>query len=369
MALTIYDVAKEAGYSHTAVSATLNGRGDKAGIGQVAQRKIIEVASRLGYRRNALASALFGGENRVLGVMISEPDKQWVGQIVRGALAAASDRDYLLKIVSSADTPRPVDGILDVFLEQRISGVFLADFEPGYKIPELVASDAGRRRLRLVNCNSDLLIPGRHINPDDEDGTRQAVHHLVELGHQRIGYIGPRPVGEGRATVRWRGYHATMTQHGLEASEELEHFVGWVPNRGDSIKAEWLANGAKRMPTAVLCANDQIAARVIRQCRRSGLEVPADVSVIGFSDELLGRYVDPPLTSINQRFVDVGRRAINLLIDELEADVALLAEAARDGEAGAKKKPKPRDVTRDVSEQILMPVRLIVRESTAAPRS
>ncbi|MEM6313855.1 MAG: substrate-binding domain-containing protein, partial [Planctomycetota bacterium] len=228
-------------------------------------------------------------------------------------------------------------------------------FDPTYQLAEHIRDDAARRRLRILSCNSDLDIPGRHLNPDDEDGTRQAVHHLVELGHTRIGYIGPEPIGQGRETVRWRGYRHTMEEYGFEPSDEMIHFSGWVPSQGESIKPAWLADGAKRMPTAVLCANDQIAARVIRQARRNGLTVPTDLSVIGFSNELLGNYIDPQLTTIHQSYPELGRRALELLIEEVETN-------ALDGT------PKRQTKKSRAKDQVLMPVELVERETTAKPR-
>ncbi|MEM6561701.1 MAG: hypothetical protein AAF656_08875, partial [Planctomycetota bacterium] len=122
-------MAKRAGYSHTAVSATLNGRGDRAGIGKKAQSKIIRIANEMGYRRNALASAMAGGLNRVVGMVVSNPYKEWIGQTLQGALAVAGARDYLIKIVSTEELEQSLPTVLDKFLEQRISGAFLIDFD------------------------------------------------------------------------------------------------------------------------------------------------------------------------------------------------------------------------------------------------
>ncbi|MEM6560461.1 MAG: LacI family DNA-binding transcriptional regulator, partial [Planctomycetota bacterium] len=263
--------------------------------------------------------------------------------------------------VSTEELEQSLPTVLDKFLEQRISGAFLIDFDAiSQEDVALIKTDPGLRELDLTYSNCDRALPGLRIDADDYDGGRQVVEHLIELGHRKIGYVGPIGTDTSSSHVRWEGFSDTLEKVGLPITDKLLHDVDWVPPPTQSLRADWLKDtkaARKARPTALLCANDQIACRVIRHARRHNIRVPQDLSVVGFSDELMGRFVDPPLTSVSQNRYDMGRAAIERLIDQHEARDGGLADPPtkpRNGRRKTVKRGKP----------ILTPVKLVIRDST-----
>ncbi len=340
--LSIYDVASEAGCSHSAVAAVLAGKAKKIRISDATAARIQAVARRMGYRPIALARASLSGRSGVVAAIVSSVSREFVGRVMDGVLEALYERgQYTIKMLRS-EIGAGLDSLLDECVEHRVEGVFCCDLTRSVDAGAVIQNDPARRRLRIVHTNCGPDFPGLRIDPDDQTGAIMAVDFLIALGHRQIGFIGGPTAEIYTVDNRRFGYRSAMLKAGLKIPEGFIQPAAW--------QAEAVAVAARKIltlnprPTALLAVNDEAAATTIRVAAELGIKVPGDLSIVGFSDELLASFTLPTLTTIAQPHTDIGRRAIAALIEAAETTSH-----------------------RTPTGVILLPVKLIVRESTAAP--
>ncbi len=205
---------------------------------------------------------------------------------------------------------------LDHLLETRAEGIV---FYPSVSLPiddKLLVAELRQVPTVLV----DIAVEGLDlplVTSDDVDGIRQAVDHLVSLGHQRVAHLaGPSWMSTGAA--RLRAFTESVAQHGLQVPEEW--IVRYDYTYGQALTAAQKLLRTAPLPTAAIAADDKGAAALLEVARHEGLRVPGDLSVIGYSDTLLCHTWDPPLTTVRQPKEDLGREAIGLLAALIEGN-------------------------------------------------
>lgn len=312
---TIRDVAETAGVSTATVSrvfAEPRGR-----VSSATRRRVIRAAQELGYRPHRAARALARRRTDFLGVLLVGFGSGFVGEVMDG-LAEAARQGGRETVFASYGVPGH-DGLrraLDHLLEMRAEGIV---FYPSTSLPvddKLLVAELRQVPSVLV----DLAVEGLDlplVTSDDADGMRQAVDHLVSLGHERIAHIaGPSWMSTG--AVRLRAFREAMAAHGLRVPEEC--IVSHDYTYGQAVTAAQRLLQATPLPTAVITADDKCAAALLEVARHMGLRVPEQLSVIGFSDTYLCQTWYPPLTTVRQPKEDLGREAVRLLAALIEGD-------------------------------------------------
>jgi DNA-binding LacI/PurR family transcriptional regulator len=342
--ITMADIAREAGVSRATASYVLNDRATAVRISAETRRRVLEAARSLGYRRNELARAVVTGQNRVLGVLARMPGPEPKARILEGALEEAGSYGYFIKLLHHPHG-EDIDEVARRCVEQRLAGVVV--MRPSQIALDALQAELERYQIPLVLVDDSLAPKGAiNVASDDLQGCRLAVEHLAALGHRRIALLEGRR--EPNPLLREAAFRQAMGDYGLAVVEDEVIYGEW--NEAQTAQAiTGLFQPGRDRPTALLCsAGDAFAAVAIRSLRRIGLQVPANVSVVGYSDLLLATCVDPPLTTIAQPFQQMGRSAVSHLLALVEGR----AEAPR--EAGV---------------NILLPTRLVVRESTGEIRN
>lgn len=330
MAVTIYDVARAAGVSHTAVSAVLRGRAQNLRIGAATAERILGVAASLGYERNDLALAVASGKTRTISIITREPAHEYIGQLIHGAMAVACERNYLLHLQSVSDAD--VVDLGEAFARCRAyrpQGVYFCaiDWMLAGKLPD--PAKLKREGMTVVHSHCQGDIPGVAFESNDAQGMDLAVGHLHELGHRRIAFLGGL-IGQRSSDIRRKGFRDAMTVRGLDVPRHYDVGDGWDWDPAAEAVRGLLA--LPKRPTAIVCANDCLAVVAVQIASALGLVVPRDVSVVGCSDEIVGRYFRPRLTTVVQPFKDIGRAAVSSIIDVAEGrcDLAGLADRSMD---------------------------------------
>lgn len=316
MSITIYDIARAAGVSHTAVSAVLGGRAQAARIGATTAARILATASELGYERNDLAQAVVRGRTRLVAMIAREPSREYIGNMLHGALNAAAERNYVIHLHSVADEIHLDLG--DAYTRCRAYrplGVYICavDWKVGGLIPEALEKSA--LSLPIVHSHCLEGMPGIAIECDEEQGMALAVEHLRQLGHRRIAFLGG-PLAVKSVCERRRWFEQAMRNAALPIAASHLAFGGWLWDEVAPVAQQLLRSDPR--PTAIVCANDSIAVIALQVARQLGIAVPRDLSLVGCSDELLGHVVQPMPTTIIQPFRQIGREAINLILDIAE---------------------------------------------------
>ncbi len=296
---TIYDVARRAGVSHQTVSRFLSGTG---GIRQENRERVEEALKALNYRRNNTARSLATRRTFRLGALVYELSGTGPGRTIQGATEAARRAGYALDIVS-LDTAEP--GELAAALQQ----LEVRDLEG---ILATAPTDAVEEALRAL----DLPYP-LYVDRGDEEGVRRAVReeldHLAGLGHSRIAHLAG-PAAWTSARARHEHYRVWMEERGFEPLP-AQH-GDWSARSGYRV-ADALLDGTR--PTAVFAANDRMALGLLLRLHERRLQVPGDVSVVGYDDVAEAEFFHPPLTTVRQDFDAMGRVAVQKLIRMVEA--------------------------------------------------
>ena len=301
----IRDVAHAAGVSHQTVSRVLN---DSPAVRPATREQVLRVIDDLGYRPNPAARALVTSRSKLIGVLSSQSALYGPTTSIQAIEVAARAAGYRLSVTSIiTGDPRSIRVGLDFLLGQSIEalvvlapqvGVFEALTEMSIDVP-------------FVTLEAPGLDPGRSISVDQTRGARMAVRHLIDLGHTEIMHLaGPSDWLE--ATARWEGYRSELIEAGLTPHDRV---VGdWTADFGYRAGLELLASPHF---TAVFSGNDQMALGFIHACRERGVDVPVEMSVVGFDDTPESAHFAPALTTVRQNFVEIGNRAIALLLAEL----------------------------------------------------
>jgi len=336
MTRRLAEVAARAGVSEATVSRVLNG---KPGVSDETRNAVLTVLDVLGYER---PTKLRGERARLVGLVLPElqnPIFPAVADAVGSNLAQHGLTPVLCTMtvggVSESD-------YIDLLLEQQVAGIIFAGGQymmAGSRHDHYARLT--RRRLPVVTINASIDgLPFARVVCDDDVAAEQALEHVISLGHKRIGFVmGPEDHLPTRRKLL--AYRRVGEAHGLPVDELLVEHSDFTQQSGQSAAARILANGA----TALVCASDPLALGAIRAVRRAGLEVPGDVSVVGYDDSAFMAAVDPPLTTIRQPIELIGRAAVTTLVARI---------------AG----------THTTTDELLFEPELVVRRSTgpAAPR-
>ncbi|MBE3577949.1 MAG: LacI family DNA-binding transcriptional regulator [Limnochordales bacterium] len=339
---TIRDVAALAGVSITTVSRVINGKSSQIPISEATRDRILAAIQTLGYEPNVMAKGLAGRRSHAIGLVmydlvhITHPN---FSQIAHGIATALSDCSYDLMLLPikgklPQKSSKPVS-MASYYKQRRVDGLIVAAQE---------ASVESILELHAIGCPFVLLgtyLPGKDVpcvRVDAQGGIAQAVTHLVGLGHRRIGFING-PVGFRINDDMAVGYRQVLEPLGLydpallvssdftpKATRERAHQLLAMPDR----------------PTAILAADDLMAAEVVQVAREVGLSVPDNLSVVGYADLPVARTLSPTLTTVRIPISESGRLAAEMLLQLLD---------------GAK--PEVACIT--------LPAELVVRQSTSAP--
>lgn len=335
------DIAAKAGVSRATVSLVLNNKHASVGIAEDTRRRVLSAARQLGYRPNEVARAMVTGKNRVIVYLVNDPSLEVAARILAGAMNEAEPLGYSVKLVARDGAWG--ESVIERCVELRPVGLMGLYVPPS--LYRHIQEETARYRIPVTLLDSSFPLEGlTRVLSDDEDGVYQGLAHLHRLGHRRIAHIaGWRH--SGAATTREAAYRRVMARLGLPVPEGYVACGEWVIETIEEVTRTLLAHPER--PTALFCADDKTALIAIRTAERLGVRVPEDLSVLGFADLEMARYGNPPLTTVAQPFPELGAAAVRYLLD-----------AARRLEGGED----------HGTAEILLPNRLIVRESTGPPR-
>lgn len=336
----IKDVAREAGVSPTTVSLVLNGR-TGARIPADTRERVRRVAHEIGYAPNSLARSLRTRRTHTIGLISDQiATTPFAVRMIEAVQDVARESGFLLFLVNTGSDPEVEREAIEALLAHQVDGLVYACMwhqvvEPPSRLP------AGSVFLdsRPVGGGFPAVVP------DDHGGAVAAVQELVDQGHRRIAYIdageAPIPIA---SRLRYDGYREVLRAAGIDPDPALRVEAPATTAAGGLAAAGALLDRPEReRPTAIFCFNDRVAMGAYRAARHLGLDIPHDVSIIGFDDQqLIAAALDPPLTTVALPHYEMGRWAMEVMLG--------LREAPTENEG-----------------VVLMPCPLIRRESVAPP--
>lgn len=338
--VTMSAVAKQAGVSTPTASLVLNARADAVGISAETQRRVLDVAAQLGYRRNELVRSVVSGKNRRLG-FLAYNHQEHVLRLLAGAMQEATTQGYVIEWHPLYLNQRDNLATIGRCVEQRLPGVMVVQVENETQLDGF-HRELARHAIPVALIDSSFAHSwGVRVVSDDQAGAKLAVEHLVSLGHREIVFLAGAE-NSGSSAAREAGYRATMQTHGLAPRVER---TDWSAGAAEALVARLMQESAP--PTALFCANDVMALAAMRAARAEGFACPQKLSVVGYANLNRTGLSDPALTTIEQPFEEMGKLTVRALLERLEGGPKIFDEA----------------------EEVLVPVQLIERNSTAAPRA
>jgi len=304
--LNLREIAKRARVSTATVSRAIN---HIPTVNPFLARRVWKVVKESGYYPNTLARALVSGQSRILGLIVSELINPFFAELVQEFESLAAQHGYEVLLRSTAGNPGSMETGIRRMIERRVDGVAVLSFGVG----EQLIKDLPLHCVPVVVFESVLHIPGiGTVRIDYQNGIRQAVQHLAALRHNHIAFVaGPDQLGD--TLIRKKAFQDAMAEIGSEARQDLivpgEHSV----ESGMKVLLDLWCLRPK--PTAVLCADDLAAMGVLAQAYELGINVPNDLSVVGFNDIRAAQFTAPPLTTVRVSTSDLALQAFQMLAD------------------------------------------------------
>ena len=305
---SIKDVAREAGVSTATVSHVIN---NTRFVSQEVRARVLDAVERCGYYPNAHARSLASGRSQTFGLVVSDLSNPFFPELVKSIEAAAFERGYDVMLSNTNYDPDRTSHYVRRFIERKVAGVVVMTSE----LDTALLGELASRDVSVVFL--DLGKPGIHMSNltvNYDAGIEEAIGHLVALGHSEIAFVsGPERLKS--AVRRLEAFRASMRRH-LPGARVRFHPGDFKLEGGRRAAAEILSG--RELPTAVLAANDLMALGVMVELRSAGLSIPGDVSVVGFDDIAFAALAEPALTTICLPRVELGRRAVEALMTNIE---------------------------------------------------
>jgi DNA-binding LacI/PurR family transcriptional regulator len=313
---SIEDIARAAGVANSTVSRALR---DSPLISSEVRATIQRIASEMGYTPNGIAQSLQTQRSNTIGLVVVSIADPFFADVANGVEEIARAAGMSVFLSASSNDPSQQLMVIETFQQRRVDGIIVADSQLNLNHQQrLMRVDVPTV---LINSQADHAPDWLcAVGVDDYYGASMAVSHLLELGHRKIGYIGlTNRLTSNRQ--RMRAYHDLLVQAGCQPREEwlqiahppIASSTGDV-ELGRSLLKPLLDAGV----TAVFCYNDMVAIGVLMACRELGLQVPQDLSVVGYDDIAMAGYISPPLTTVSQPKRGLGRIACQKLLDVIE---------------------------------------------------
>jgi len=329
---TIRDVASELGMSVATVSRALS---QPELLRPETRERVLSVVAKLGYRPNVLARSLRRGQTHAIVLVVPKLSPFFL-EIYAGAEEAAQTAGLAVLLGNSDGKPEREEAYFDQVVSGRADGIILLTgvVPPAY---------AGGKRALPPMVSVLERVQGAEapvVRIDHRSASAEVTKHLIDLGHRRIAHIAGTPNAASSAH-RIGGYKDALAAAGIPFDAELVVEGDFSMQSGADAMERLLQ--LEDPPTGVFAGNDEMAFGAVKTARSHGLSVPEDLSMVGFDDQTTAAFYNPPLTTIHTPCRELGRRSTQELVEQI---------------AG-----------REVTEEVVLPTKLVVRDSTAPPRA
>jgi LacI family transcriptional regulator len=339
---TMNDIAKALGVSRPVVSSVFSSRTQgTVRVSDQTRQRILEKAREMGYRPNQVARSVATGKTRVVAFVGGVVGIDFVMHTLGGVMSEAEKHGYTVKVMQRTDEGWSLSNTVNTLLERRVDGVIFYHMDqPSWD--ELMLELRGAIPTVALSCVASNGAAAS-VNSDNSLAYGQIIDMLMEQGHRRIAMITGLP---GTINARAVEFEQTMRDRGLTLEPWMIQQGDWEIEKAEQVTRDLLSRPIEQRPTAICCANDEMAMGAIRTARAMGFAIPNQISIVGYGNTNVAHMADPPLTSIDESFHTMGKLACGKLIDVLEH--------------GDKSDQAP-----DPTPMLMVPTQLIKRASTA----
>lgn len=290
-------------------------------MAEATRQRVLDAVQELNYSPSALARALVTKRTYIIGVIVGDVEDPYFAEIVRGVEDVARRAGYLVIVCNADRDPKTELSYLQTLLDYRVDGVILAGggvVDAPYRQPVVDAVARLECQGTVVVALAEVAAPVPCITVDNRGAATAMTRYVVSLGHERIGVIAG-PANITTAQSRLQGIQDALAQHGL--TEALVSNGGFTVSGGERAADELLSHDP--LPTAIIAVNDQMAVGALTATHRRGLDIPGDLTIVGFGDTTAARQSWPPLTTVSVPRHEMGAAAMSAMLDQLSGGQAV----------------------------------------------
>ena len=313
--ITIIDIARELNLSKSTVSRALTGHPK---VKASTREAVLALAEKLDYQRNMVAINLVTSQSHTIGIIVPEFVTSFFPRVIIGAQEVASQAGYNIIISQSNESYETEVANARVMLANRVDGLLVSLSRETRNFDHLKVFQ--RKGIPIVFFNrvcEEMQVP--KVVVDDYDGAYKAVEHLIRIGKKRIAHLaGPDSLLVSRK--RMNGYLDALRQYHQPIVEELIITYDLTLEKVKIYVKHLLE--LEQPPDAIFAINDPTAIEAMQLIKKKGLRIPEDIAVVGFSNDYASQLIEPSLSTVAQPMHEIGRTAVQLLLDQLDRDVA-----------------------------------------------
>ncbi|MDW3649018.1 MAG: LacI family DNA-binding transcriptional regulator [Bacteroidia bacterium] len=312
--VTLADIGKELGVSTATVSRALK---DYPDISKETKQKVLDLVKKWNYRPNSMAAGLRKRESKVIGVIIPEIINHFFSSVIKGIMKVAYEADYRVMLCQSDESYEKEVADANALFSSRVDGI-MASLAHGTKNIDhfLAFKDVGIPVVFFDKVPSNTPDVSKVV-VDDYKGAFRVVEHLIQQGYRRIAHF-RGPMLASTSINRYNGYKDALSKYNLAYDPNLVFTCENITlEEGRAFAKRCLENGNF---DAIFCITDQVAIGAMLEIKEAGKSVPEDIAIAGFSNWTMSSIVEPKLTTVAQPGLEMGKRAMQLLLDEIRSN-------------------------------------------------
>ncbi|MGP4039687.1 LacI family DNA-binding transcriptional regulator [Gracilibacillus sp. D59] len=304
--VTIYDVAEKAGVSIATVSKVINNTGN---MRDTTRQKVMKVMEELNYFPSVMASALTGKKTQTLGLLVPDISNPFFSEMARTIEDRAHERGLSVIMCSTDEDEEKEKKYLELLRRKQVDGFIIASSFHDKKLLENIKNSG----IPLVMLTQDAGSLGvTSVSVDDFTGGFEATSHLLSLGHQNIVIIAEQRLS---SKMRIYGFREAYETHGYKYNDEMVLKTTASIENGKKCLEEILKK--KERPSAIFACNDLIAIGVIQGAREHDIDIPRDLSIVGFDNTILATTTVPSLTTVAQPINEMGKKVVDVIVSNI----------------------------------------------------
>jgi len=308
---TILSIANELNITAATVSRALQ---DHPGISHSTKQSVLQVANRLNYKRNRIASSLRSGKTHTIGVIIPGADTNFFGSVVHGIEKCANDKGYNVLLYQSNEThAHEIKGI-ETFLAAQVDGILVSVAKD--TVSYTYYEELKKKKIPIVFFDrADDNAGISSVVIDDYKGAYIATEHLIKNGYTSVAHVSG-PLHLKIFYDRKRGYEEALKNYNLPFNHSFIYEGNVSIESGKTAMRYFLS--LQQKPDAVFAAEDFTALGVMKELKANNIKIPGEFGVFGFANELFGEHITPTLSTIDQQTVTMGKESFELLLQMIQ---------------------------------------------------
>lgn len=308
---TIHEIARELNTTASTVSRALN---NNPRISDETKKKVLDMAEKMGYEPNTMAASLRMGRSKLIGIIVPFADRIFFSSVIRGIEEEVKKSGYNVIICQSYEKVENEIDDVNALLSAQVAGIIISLSRETDSTEHLNKIIKKHKTLVLFDRTSEL-VNASCVVIDDYHGAYVAVTHLINNGYSKIAFFS----GNKKVSIfkeRFRGYLAALSDHNIPVTNEFVVEVKSDVEQG-KLATELLMN-QKNKPDAIFSSSDFSALGAIKWLTQNNYRIPQDIGVIGFGNDPFTQYLDPTMTSVDQKSMEVGKTTAQVFMEQLE---------------------------------------------------